>query len=365
MMQLKDLLAAFEQAAPFSLQEDYDNSGIQIGHPENEINKALVCLDVTPEVIREAERESCDVIVTHHPLLFKGVKQLSGRNDVERIIVDAIKKDLSVVSVHTNLDNVQKGVNQALANHLGLQKLQVLDPVKGLLKKLVTFCPADHAERVRMALFEAGAGQIGDYDCCSYNIDGCGTFRAGDKASPFVGNKHALHMEPEVRIETIFPEYLEKKVLASLMGNHPYEEVAYDIYPLDNRFDLVGAGMIGFLPEPLGEKAFLLLIKEVLGVPVLRHSACQGRDISKVALCGGAGAFLAAKALARGADAFVTAEVKYNQFMDHGRQMLLVDAGHYETEQYTKELLARIIQKKLTNFAVLVSQVNTNPVHYI
>lgn len=363
-MQLKELLAVIENAAPFSLQEDYDNSGIQIGHPEDEINKALICLDVTPEVIREAERESCDVIVTHHPLLFKGIKQLSGRNDVEKIIVEAIKKEVAIVSVHTNLDNVQNGVNQSLANRLGLQKVQVLDPVKGLLKKLVTFCPTDHSEKVRMALFESGAGQIGDYDCCSYNLDGYGTFRAGDEASPFVGNKNALHTEPEVRIETIFPEYIEKRVLTALMGSHPYEEVAYDIYPLDNRFDLVGAGMIGFLPDPLDEKGFLSLIKEVLGVPVLRHSAWQGRSIRKVALCGGSGAFLAGKAAARGADAFVTAEVKYNQFMDHGRQMLLVDAGHYETEQYTKELLAGIIQKKLTNFAVLVSEVNTNPVHY-
>ncbi len=363
-MQLKDLMAAIEQAASFSLQEEYDNSGIQIGHPDNSIHKALICLDVTLEVIGEAERESCDVIVTHHPLIFKGIKQLTGSSEVERVIMEAIRKNLNIVSVHTNLDNVQSGVNHALASRLGLQKQHVLDTVRGLLKKLVTFCPTDHSEKVRMALFEAGAGQIGDYDCCSYNLDGYGTFRAGDQASPFVGNKNRLHTEPEVRIETIFPEFLEKNMLAALMASHPYEEVAYDIYPLDNRYNLVGAGMVGILPEPLDEKSFLSLIKEALGTTVLRHSACRERDISKVALCGGAGAFLAAKAFAQGADAFVTAEIKHNQFLDHGKQMLLVDAGHYETEQFTKELLASIIQKKLTNFAVLISQVNTNPVCY-
>jgi len=363
-MRIKDMLSAFEETAPFSLQEEYDNSGLQLGHPDKEISKALICLDVSPAIVEEAIRESCDVIVSHHPVIFKGLKKISGTSYTEKVIIEAIRHDIGIVSVHTNLDNVQRGVNRELAQRIGLVGMRILSPRSGLLKKLVTFCPTAQANAVRMALFEAGAGRIGDYDCCSYNIEGHGTFRAGDTAKPFVGNLNELHTEPEVRIETIFPAYLEESVIAALHKSHPYEEVAFDIYSLDNSFENAGSGIYGELPDPMTETDFLGMLKNVLQIPVLRHSPFRGKMISKVALCGGSGSFLAPRAIHAGADAFVTAEVKYNQFMDAMQYLLMVDAGHYETEQFTKELLAGIIQKKFINFAVLISQVNTNPVHY-
>lgn len=363
-MLVRDILDAFETEAPFSLQASYDNSGLQLGRPDMTVERVLVCLDVTSGVLQEAIDNECGAIVSHHPLIFEGLKRISGENETEAIVMEAIRHNIAIISVHTNLDAVVGGVNHILANKLGLEGAQVLAPERGLLKKLITFCPSTHADSVRMALFNAGAGHIGAYDCCSYNIEGYGTFRAGKEASPYVGKVQELHTEPEVRVETIFPAYIEKPLISALLKAHPYEEVAYDIYSLDNRFDRVGPGVIGTLREPMTEAAFLNMVKECLGIPCVRHTPLRGTSIQLVALCGGSGGFLIDKAISRGADAFLTAEIKYNQFMDARKTLLLVDAGHYETEQFTKELLASVIQKKLINFAVLISQVNTNPVKY-
>ncbi len=357
-------MAVLETVAPFSLQEDYDNSGLQLGDPEREIKRVLVCLDVTPEVVEEAVSLDCGLIVSHHPVLFKGIKRLTGKHYSEQVVIQAIKKDIGILAIHTNLDSVMSGVNHKLASVLGLNDLQVFEPVTGLLRKLVTFCPVQHAEALRAGLFNAGAGHIGDYDSCSYNVEGFGTFRAGESTNPFAGKINELHSEPEVRIETIFPAYIEKKVVNALKAHHPYEEVAYDIYRLDNEYNMVGTGLVGTFETPLNEKEFFDLIKQKLFIPCLKHSLLSGKKIRKIALCGGAGSFLLDKVIASGLDAFITSEVKYNQFMDASGQLLLVDAGHYETEQFTKELVADIIQKKLINFAVLISKVNTNPVYY-
>jgi len=240
----------------------------------------------------------------------------------------------------------------------------VLQPRKGLLKKLVTFCPVDHAEKVREAIFQAGAGQIGEYDCCSFNLEGKGSFRGGDSTNPFVGEKGQIHYEPEVRIETILPDYLENVVLKAMFNAHPYEEVAYDIYPLDNTFDKAGAGITGKLPEQITEKDFLVFVKDQLGIPVIRHSEFTGKKIVKVALCGGSGSFLIDRALSAGADIFITADIKYHDFFDVRGKMLLADVGHYESEQFTKEILYEIVTKKFTNFALLISDQSTNPVRY-
>jgi dinuclear metal center YbgI/SA1388 family protein len=363
-MQIKELITILDRAAPFSLQEDYDNSGLQVGDPQKEIGRALICLDVTPEVIQEARDKHCDLVISHHPLIFKGIKRITGAHPTEKILIEAIRNDLAILSVHTNLDHAGFGVNHMLARKLGLEQLKVLQPGSGLLRKLVTFCPTTHGEAVRKALFEAGAGQIGDYDSCSYNLEGTGTFRAGDGSKPFVGKAGELHQEAETRIETIFPGYLQKAVLEALMSSHPYEEVAYDVYRLDNVFDSVGAGLSGRLPQPMGETEFLTLLKDTLGTPVLRHSRLSGRQVSQVALCGGSGSFLLESAAGAGADAFVTADLKYHQFFDAQDRLLLIDAGHYETEQFTKELLHEIINKKMINFALLISEVNTNPISY-
>ena len=363
-MKLGELVKAFEQIAPFSLQEDYDNSGIQFGNPENEIKRGLVCIDITEEIIDEAIEKQCDLVISHHPLIFRGIKKLTGKHYTERALIKAIKHDISLISVHTNLDSVINGVNKKLAEKLGLTDLKVLQPRKGLLKKLVTFCPVDHAEKVREAIFQAGAGQIGEYDCCSFNLEGKGSFRGGDSTNPFVGEKGQIHYEPEVRIETILPDYLENVVLKAMFNAHPYEEVAYDIYPLDNTFDKAGAGITGKLPEQMTEKEFLVFVKDQLGIPVIRHSEFTGKKIVKVALCGGSGSFLIDRALSAGADIFITADIKYHDFFDVRGKMLLADVGHYESEQFTKEILYEIVTKKFTNFALLISDQSTNPVRY-
>ncbi len=363
-MKLTEVLEYFEQIAPGVLQENYDNSGLQLGSPSQEVSRALICIDVTPEVIHEAVSKQCDLIIAHHPLIFKGLKSITGKRFTERVIIEAIKHNIAIVALHTNLDNIHGGVNHKLGEKLGLCNLRVLMPQKGLLRKLVTFCPLTHAEVVRAAIFEAGAGQIGQYDCCSFNIEGKGTFRAGAEANPFVGKKNEVHFEPEVRIETILPSYLEKRVVSAIIKSHPYQEVAYDVYPLENEFAMAGAGMLGELKILISENDFLDLLKVKLKMPCIRHTAFTGQAIKKVALCGGSGSFLIESAIAAGAQAFVTGDIKYHQFFEAENRILLADAGHYETEQFTKELLYEVVNKKFTTFALLISGVNTNPVNY-
>ncbi len=363
-MKLKEIVSAYHGEAPFNLQESYDNSGIQYGDPEKEIRCGLVCIDITEAIVEEAIEKNCDLIISHHPLLFKGIKKLTGRHYTERALIRAIQNDIALLSVHTNLDSVRQGVNARLAQKLTLEKLEILDQKEASLIKLVTFCPSDKANLVRQAIFEAGAGQIGEYDCCSFNLEGQGTFRAGDQSNPYVGKKGEIHFEKEVRIETILPRWLQKQVVTAMLQAHPYEEVAYDIYTLENSYPRAGMGMIGELAEALSEEAFLSLVKEKLGTGCIRHTPLKGKMIQRVALCGGSGSFLRDKALAAGADAFVTADVKYHDFFDVQDVMLMADVGHYESEQFTREILYEIVTKKNTNFALLISDQSTNPVRY-
>ncbi len=363
-MLLKDFLRVLNDLAPFYLQESYDNSGVQLGSPNQEVSKALICLDVTMPVVHEAKNQGCDLILCHHPLIFKGITKISDEYPTGKIIIEAIRHGIAIVAVHTNVDNAYHGVNYELGQRLGLTNLEILQPANGLLKKLVTFCPTAHAEKVRAAIFEAGAGQIGDYDCCSFNLEGKGSFRAGENANPFTGNIRELHYEAELRIETIFPVYLQAQIVAAMLAAHPYEEVAYDIYSLDNVFDKAGSGMVGDYDKPLSTEGFLGNMKNTLGVPFVRHAGYDKGDIVRVAVCGGSGSFLMQQAIRSGAQAFVTADVKYHQFLDAHNKILLVDAGHYETEQFTTELLYHRLKKKMANFALLVSKTNTNPVNY-
>ena len=363
-MILQNLLDFFEQWAPSALQEGYDNSGLQIGNPLGVVSKGLICLDITPEVVSEAIQKGCDLIISHHPLIFQGLKRITGQTLSESIVLEVIRNNISVVSVHTNLDKVKTGVNQALGARLGLKKLRILEPQKGALTKLVTFCPSTHAEKVRTSIFEAGAGQIGDYDSCSFNIEGTGTFRANSEANPFVGKKEVLHFEPEVRIEAIVPAWLLGRVVSAMKASHPYEEVAYDIYNLANEYPEVGFGMIGEYDAALEEQEFMEMIKKQLRVPCLRHSGFTGQLVKNVALCGGSGSFLLHKAIASKAQVLVTAEIKYHQFFEANRKILLVDAGHFETEQFAVDILYDVVNKKFSNFALLKSGVNTNPVCY-
>ena len=363
-MLLKNFLGILNDIVPFYLQESYDNSGLQVGSPEQEVSKALICLDVTIPVVQEAIEKECDLIVCHHPLIFKGITKVTDNDLTGRILLEAIRHSIAIVAIHTNVDNAYHGVNHELGQRLGLTNLKILKPAKSMLKKLVTFCPLAHAEKVRSALFEAGAGQIGDYDCCSFNLEGKGSFRAGDNTNPFAGKIQELHYEPEVRIETIFPVYLQAGILAAMLAAHPYEEVAYDIYPLDNVFERAGSGMVGSYDKPLAVREFLDVVKTELGVPFVRHTHYNKGEIRRVAICGGSGSFLMQQAVESGAQAFVTADVKYHQFFDACDKILLVDAGHFETEQFTTDLLYSRLKKKIANFALLVSETNTNPVNY-
>lgn len=364
-MKIKEISDFLEAYAPLSLQESYDNSGLLIGSPEKEINKALICLDVTDAVMDEAIKENCGLIIAHHPLIFKGVKKLTGSNLVERLIIRAIKNDMAIYAIHTNLDNIHHGVNAMLAEKMGLTQTQPLLLMESGLKKLVTFCPSEHADKVRSSIFEAGAGHIGNYDSCSYNLTGEGTFKGLSGSDPFVGEVGKLHFEKEVRIETIVPDYLLPQVINAMKSAHPYEEVAYDVYPLENKNPLTGAGMIGRLKHAVDAGEFLNKVKNILNCNVIRHSPLITTPVTKVAICGGSGSFLIHRARKAGAQLFITGDIKYHDFFDYHGEMVIADAGHYETEQFTKELLYSILNKNFPNFALLISGVNTNPVNIL
>jgi len=364
-MLIKDITTCIETFAPLTIQEDYDNSGLLIGHPEKEIHRALICIDVTETTLEEAISRECDIIIAHHPLIFKGITRLTGHNSTERIVELCILQGIAVYAAHTNLDNSSKGVNAILSQKIGLQSCRVLKPGNGFLRKLVTFCPVNHAEKVRQAIFDAGAGHIGNYDKCSFNSIGAGSFRAMEDAKPFVGTINEIHLEDEVRIETVFPAYCQKAVISALLTSHPYEEVAYDIYRIENDFPGVGSGMIGELNNPEKEHEFLLRVKKLLGGNTIRHTPFSGKQIKNVALCGGSGSFLIKDAIAAGADIFLTGDVKYHDFFLAEKQILIADIGHYESEQFTKEILFTLLTEKIPNFAVLISKTLTNPIIYL
>ncbi|MCS3288126.1 Nif3-like dinuclear metal center hexameric protein [Bacteroides fragilis] len=364
-MKIKEIVSALERFAPLPLQDGFDNAGLQIGLTDAETTGSLLCLDVTEAVLDEAIASGCNLIISHHPLIFKGYKSITGKDYVERCILKAIKNDIVIYSAHTNLDNAPGGVNFKIAEKIGLKNVRILDPKESSLIKLVTFVPSAQAEEVRNALFTAGCGCIGNYDSCSYNTEGEGTFRAQEGSHPFCGTVGELHHETEVRIETILPEYKKGEVIRALLSKHPYEEPAYDLYPLHNSWAQVGSGIVGELEEPESELEFLKRIKRIFEVGCLKHNKLTGRLIQKVSLCGGAGAFLIPQAVRSGADVFITGEIKYHDYFGRETDILLAEIGHYESEQYTKEIFYSIIRDLFPNFALQFSKVNTNPIKYL
>ncbi len=366
MVTVSDLIEYLNTLAPFALQEDYDNSGLQLGNPDVTITGVLICLDVTSEVIAEAIEKRCNVVLSHHPMFFRPVRSINYNKDTGRIIQHAIKNNINVVAFHTNFDNQFPGLNQFLAQALGLLNVRVLKPLQHKLMKLVTFCPVSHADKVRTALFSAGAGHIGNYDSCSFNVVGFGTFRALEGSNPYVGQLNELHKESEERIEVIFPSHILGSLLDAMIKAHPYEEVAYDVYPLVNTYPGAGSGIIGDLPESLAVVPFIGRLKEVLGVNHLKVSAgFKKQEIKRIAICGGSGGFLITDAIRAGAEALITAEIKYHDFSDFGSQILLVDAGHYETEIHGFHQLRSLLIEKFPNFAVHFSETGRNPIMYI
>lgn len=363
-MKIAEVIKLLEQTAPLSYQESYDNAGLLTGNSDWGCTGIICSLDATEEVIYEAKSKGCNLVVAHHPIIFGGLKKITGKNYVEKTVIAAIKNDIAIYAIHTNLDNVIAGVNNKIADKLGLINRRILAPKANLLMKLFTFVPKTHAEKVRNAIFDAGGGYIGNYSECSFNAEGVGTFKAGDGTSPFVGAIGNQHQEPEIKIEIIFPNYLQNKILASLIKAHPYEEVAYDIVSLANDFSQVGSGLIGELPEPVDEISFLSKIKSSFGLAVIKHTPLLNKQVKKVALCGGAGSFLISKTIAAGADFYITGDVKYHEFFDANRKLVIADIGHWESEQFTVDLLFDILTSKFPTFAVLKTEVKTNPVNY-
>lgn len=363
-MRLALITQYLERYAPLNYQEDYDNSGLLTGSPDQEITSALVALDCTEEIVEEAIAKGCNLIITHHPIVFKGLKKLTGKNYVERVIIKAIQHKIALYAIHTNLDSVHNGVNGMICKRLRLQQAKILNPKSGILKKLVTFCPVAQVSALRAALFAAGAGHIGDYSEVSYNGQGYGTFKANEAAQPFVGQRGQQHQEDETRLETVFLAQDERKVLLALLENHPYEEVAYDIFSLENKLANVGSGMVGWLEEEMDAAAFLQFVKARMNVTLIRHTKDTGKKIRKVAVCGGSGSFLLANAIAAGADAFITADFKYHEFFDADGKLMIADIGHYESEQFTSDLLRDILLENFPDFSVRITERNTNPVNY-
>ncbi len=364
-MRLNHVTSYLESLAPTSYQESYDNAGLIVGNPNWEIKKTLLCIDSTDEVVKEAIQKKCNLIIAHHPIVFKGLKKFTGKNYVERAVMLAIKNDIAIYCMHTNLDNIHVGVNKKICEKLGLVNTSILAPKKQLLKKLITFCPVKDSEKVRDAMFNGGAGVIGDYSETSYNTEGFGTFKGSESTNPHAGEKGKRHHEKEIKIETIFPGFAESRVVEALLAAHPYEEVAYDIIPLDNPHPRVGSGMVGDLPKPMDEKVFLKSLKKTFKAGCVRHTKVLGKKIKRVVVCGGSGSFLLGDAIRAKADIFITGDFKYHDFFDAEGKIVIADIGHYESEQYTTEIFRDVLQEKFNNFALLFSKVNTNPINYL
>ena len=364
-MKIKKIIKHLEQFAPLQLQEDYDNSGLITGDKNWETSSALVCLDCTEEVVDEAIAKSCNLIIAHHPIVFCGLKSFNGKNYIERTIIKAIKNDIAIYAIHTNLDNVKDGVNGAIAQKIGILNSKILRPKRDYIKKLSFYCPISDSQNIKEKLWEAGAGNIGNYSHCSFSIEGEGTFMGNEESQPTTGEKNNLHKEKEDKIEMVIPSYLKNQILDTLFEVHPYEEVAYELYLLENVHQNIGSGLYGTLSEPMQTHDFLQHLKKVMQTDCIRYTKINKDYIKTVAVCGGSGSFLLDDAKRINADIFITADFKYHQFFDAEDDIIIADIGHYESEQFTKELLCGILNKKFTKFATHLSSINTNPINYM
>ncbi|AZJ32101.1 dinuclear metal center protein, YbgI/SA1388 family [Tenacibaculum mesophilum] len=364
-MQIKDVTNYIEQLAPLSYAEDFDNVGLLIGNYATEVTGVLVTLDTLEETVEEAITKNCNLIISFHPIVFSGLKKINGNNYVERVVLKAIQNNIAIYATHTALDNVNNGVSAKMGEVLGLENMKTLIPKKGIIKKLTTYVPFAEANNLREKLFEAGAGNIGNYDNCSFNVEGKGSYKGNENSNPTVGEKGKLMFEEETCITVTFDSYLEGKILSALFKNHPYEEVAYEVITLDNQNQNVGMGMIGELPSAMNEKDFLLFVKETFKTGCVRHSELLDKPIKKVAVLGGSGSFAIKNAIRASADAYISADFKYHEFFKAEKRILLTDVGHYESEQFTKNLLVDYLSKKFSTFAIILSEKSTNPIHYI
>ena len=363
-MKVKDVINELEKLAPLPYAENFDNVGLLVGDTDADVKGVLITLDTLESVVDEAIAIGSNLIISFHPIIFSGLKSLTGKSYVERVVMKALQHQIAIYSMHTALDNQFLGVNAAIADRLQLQNRTILIPQHHTLRKLVTFVPKANAESVRKALFEAGAGHIGNYAECSFNVEGEGTYKGNEASHPTIGQPNVFHTENETQIGVLFPKHLQSQILKTLFQNHPYEEVAYEIYTLENNHQHIGMGMLGELPTSMSETAFLAYLKEQMQACVVRHSTLRGKEVKKIAILGGSGAFAIENAKRTGADVFVTADLKYHDFFKSETQILLADIGHYESEQFTKSLLFDYLSKIFPTFAVAISKVDTNPIKY-
>lgn len=363
-MTIGEFVRRLNQLFPLALQEDYDNSGLLTGNPSAEISGVLISLDCTEEIVQEAIEKNCNVILSHHPIVFKGLKKLTGANYVERTVIKAIQNNIALIAFHTNVDNHPFGVNDKIAQLLELQHTRILQPVHQKLNKIVTYVPSGHLSKLDEAVFNAGGGKIGNYDQCRFAVSGEGTFRPTAGANPFVGTVGEREFTSEFRVEYLSPSHLSNAVLAAIQQAHPYEEVAYEIYPLLNQNPYQGAGKVGELKEALSLEEILNRIKTTFKAVCIRHTKAVGRPIKTIALCGGSGSFLIQDAIRSGADLYLTSDVKYHEFFDAENKLVIADIGHYESEQFTIQLFGEVLKENFSNFAVHLTEINTNPINY-
>jgi dinuclear metal center YbgI/SA1388 family protein len=364
-MKIKEIITILEEMAPLAYAEDFDNVGLLLGNQDDEATGVLVCHDALENVIEEAIAKNCNLVVCFHPILFTGIKKITGKNYVERSVVKAIKNDIAIYAVHTALDNHKNGVNKIFCNALGLINTKILVPKPNFIQKLVTYTIPENVEQVRNALFNAGAGKIGNYDDCSFTSQGIGTYMGNENSNPEIGERFEFVEAQEIKIEVTFEKHLQNKILKALFKNHVYEEVAYEIYDLQNTHQNIGLGMVGELEKPLSEIEFLQLVKTKMQCGGIRHSSLLGKSIKKVAVLGGSGSFAIKNAIQAGADVFLTADLKYHNFYEAENQIVLADIGHFESERYTKNYIVDYLKEKITNFAFVLSEENTNPVKYL
>lgn len=365
MPKIKEIITVLESLAPLAYAEDFDNVGLLVGDEQADTNGVLVCHDALESVVDEAIAKNCNLIVCFHPIVFSGLKKITGKNYVERVVIKAIQNNIAIYAIHTALDNHQDGVNKLFCNAIELINTKILIPKPNFIKKLVTYTIPENATQVRNALFDAGAGNIGNYENCSFSSQGTGTYKGNQSSNPVIGIRYEFVESQEVKIEVTFEKHLEQKIIKALFSAHVYEEVAYEIYSLENSHQNIGLGMIGELKKPMSEKDFLLFVKQKMNAQGIRHSPYTGKTIQKVAVLGGSGSFAIKNAIAAGADAFLTADLKYHNFYEAENQVLLTDIGHFESEQHTKNYIVDFLREKILNFAIVLSEENTNPVKYL
>lgn len=365
MTKISDITNYLEKIAPLALQESYDNAGLLTGHKDTEVTGILITLDITEEVVDEAIRSQCNLIVAHHPIIFKGLKKLTGSNYVERTVIKAIKNDIALYGIHTNLDNVSEGVNKKICDILGIQNPQILAPKHNTLKKLITFTPIEETQKVLGELFKAGAGNIGPYKECSFYINGKGTFFPEAGSNPSIGHIGERAEVNEDRVEVIFNAHLERNIVQALKKSHSYEVPAFDIVDLANSNEYIGSGMVGEPHKSLSDIEYLNHIKSSLNLKVLKHTKLLNKEVKKVAVCGGSGSFLLKNAIASGADIFITSDFKYHEYFDAENNLIIADVGHYESEIFTKELIYDFLIKNFSNIAVILAKTVTNPISYL